>query len=361
MKSLSSQLNRGTELLKQTVQRAIFSTATVASTSSKIIVVPPPTAKPTPYHSDPHAVLRSSSVDSLHLEMCHVRPIRPYTLTPYKRKTGASIRIPLVHRPENGLAVKFLPIKAKARFKLQKGNQLSAFCSLQAEPPQQQKQPKSSPKKATKRKRSLPEEEDCPELVIIEDEEEEREVRGKKAVKQVKKSITTGKSKVRAKPDTKKTTKAAKRKSTEQEKQEREDFEMAKKLQREFDSNSTVIGDTNASNGNARRTTRNGRSANNSVTTNYSLRTTRSLSKISSSVSPPMIEEERNKTKDFPQTKNGLRNRNVMNGSKSFKAGNGDALKDHQKKQQQQPVGKRKTSTKSVGRATRSKVNGGLD
>lgn len=257
--------------------------------------------------------------------------------------------------------MKFLPIKAKARFKLQKGNQLSAFSSLQAEPPQQQKQPKSSPKKATKRKRSLPEEEDCPELVIEDDEEEEREVRGKKAVKQVKKSITTGKSKVRAKPDTKKTTKAAKRKSTEQEKQEREDFEMAKKLQREFDSNSTVIGDTNASNGNARRTTRNGRSANNSVTTNYSLRTTRSLSKISSSVSPPMIEEERNKTKDFPQTKNGLRNRNVMNGSKSFKAGNGDALKDHQKKQQPQPVGKRKTSTKSVGRATRSKVNGGLD
>lgn len=304
-------------------------------------------------------------MDSLHLEMCHVRPIRPYTLTPYRRKTGCTIRIPLVRRPENGLLVKFSPIKAKARFKLQKGSYVSAFSSLRVEEPpqqqQQQKQTKSSPKKATatKRKRSPSPVEEQQEVTEAEEEEVE-EV--KKAVKRIKKS-TTGKRKGRAKPDTKKTdTKAvaaAKRKSTEQEKQEREDFEMAKKLQLEFDAHSSVGGDTTAaaSNGSVRRT-RNGRSVNNSVTTNYSLRTTRSLSKISLSVSPTaVIEEVRNKKQtDSPPTKNGgLRSRNVTNGSKRIKA-------DHSKGQQQPPVGKgKKTSTKSVGRATRSKVNGGFD
>lgn len=303
-------------------------------------------------------------MDSLHLEMCHVRPIRPYTLTPYRRKTGCTIRIPLVRRPENGLLVKFSPIKAKARFKLQKGSYVSAFSSLREEEPpqqqQQQKQTKSSPKKATatKRKRSPSPVEEQQEVTEAEEEEVE-EV--KKAVKRVKKS-TTGKRRGRAKPDTKKTdTKAAaKRKSTEQEKQEREDFEMAKKLQLEFDAHSSVGGDTTAaaSNGSVRRT-RNGRSVNNSVTTNYSLRTTRSLSKISLSVSPTsVIEEVRNKKQtDSPPTKNGgLRSRNVTNGSKRIKA-------DHPKGQQQPPpVGKgKKTSTKSVGRATRSKVNGGFD
>lgn len=309
MKSISSQLNRGTELLKQTVQRAIFST--------KITVLAAPTAKPTAYHSDPHAVLRSSSVDSLHLETCHIRPIRPYSVTTYRRtKTGMCC--PVVLRSTDALVFKISPLKAKPRFKLQKG-QGSAFCSLRetSVPKATSSTPPSPPKKSPvkvatgrggKRKRSVESEDvvlettvedvqkssvtlkrgkkntttNCPsDRQQKEDQEEDEDDSKNKSKNRRKTSIT-------AKQENKRPTKLGKRKSLEQEKQEKEDFEMAKKLQKEFDTHS-IGGETNSSIGTmSTRRTRNGRSLTNSVATNYSLRTTRSLSKISSCHASPL-------------------------------------------------------------------------
>lgn len=261
MKSISSQLNRGTELLKQTVHRAIFS-AKVPATTPGQPADPPTTAKPTPYHSDPHAVTRSCSVDSLHLETCHIRPIRPYSLTPFRRTT--SVDWPRAIKPTTTTA-KFKSLKVTPRVKLQLGG--SAFCSLAGHTTVCEEK---GVRKGAKRKRSVPEEEEGEEEKIAAPK------RGKRgnAKKGTKKATTAAASK--------KAAAAAKRKSIEQEKQEREDFELAKRLQKELDSSN----ETNASNGtnsttvSTRRRTRNGRSSN-SVATSYSLRTTRSLSKFS--------------------------------------------------------------------------------
>lgn len=297
MKNISSQLNRGTELLKQTVQRAIFS----SSSASKVPASPQPppvtTAKPTPYHSDPHAVTRSSSVDSLHLETCHIRPIRPYSLTPFRR--GTFLNCPTVIRPEQPEDdLKFNPLKVKARFKLQKGAERSAFCSLankgkenksSLSPAKVKKSPNKSAGRGAKRKRSEVEdlEEDEPEETIITNTTSTTvSKRGKKTAPETRQNNNK-------KAETKKQqqSKAAKRKSLEQEKQEREDFELAKRLQKELNSSaeSNATNGTSASGGGSTRRTRNGRSLNGSATnatTSYSLRTTRSLSKFSlSSVS----------------------------------------------------------------------------
>lgn len=205
--------------------------------------------------------------------------------------------------------IKFNPLKVKARFKLQKGKEGSAFCSLgiNASPDKSPgKVKKPSPQKASppvkgkginskKRKRSLPEEspvkeEDRDLIVEVVPVEEIAPKRGRKAPAVTASKATTtsgGRKKVANNNNnnnskieiTKRPTKASKRKSLEQEKQEREDFELAKKLQKEFNSSSEgdLLNNNNITNGGAtRRMTRNS-----SVATSYSLRTTRSLSKVS--------------------------------------------------------------------------------
>lgn len=344
MKNLSSQLNRGTELLKQTVQRAIFS-----SGSPKVSLPPPPTARPTPYHSDPHAVLRSSSVDSLHLEMCHFKPIRAYTVTPIASRIVQTVRSPTARRPEEGSVVaKFPPIKVKARFKLQKGNLVSAFCTLHRTTlpaPTARRAGQASPKKArgrgAKRKRDEEQEDD-------DDEVEVEAVKGKVAAKKGKKS---------APPVNATQAKGAKRKSLEQEKQEREDFELAKKLQREFDTHSngdSGISVSQSSTGSRR--TRNGRSLNSSVNTNYSLRTTRSLSKISSSVSPSRTEEElspptakRGKRPQLGNTNGLMKSRNLKN------ARNVQSNETNPPRGREAELVGDQVNGRAAGRATRSK------
>lgn len=291
MKNISSQLNRGTELLKATVQRAIFSKAPDKPLDAI------GAAKPTPYHSDPHAVVRSSSVDSLCLETCYIKPIRPYSLTSYRR--GTHLKCPDVLRPHNdNVAAKISPPKVKARFKLQRGKGGSAFCSVLGK--ENQIQPAVSvgavtnksqaPKptnsgRGTKRQRIPTVEEEAQEEVQI-IEEEAAPKRGKKQTKSsAAKKPAAGVNKSSSKS-------AKKRKSLEQERQEREDFELAKRLQKELNSSN----DSMVSVGTSSTRTRNGRSLTNSVNTNksYSLRTTRSLSKFSlaSSLSSSMILEE---------------------------------------------------------------------
>lgn len=202
--------------------------------------------------------------------------------------------------------IKFNPLKVKARFKLQKGKEGSAFCSLgintspdkspgKVKKPSPQKA--SPPVKGKKRKRSLPEESPVQEedrdnvdlIVEVVPVEEIAPKRGRKAPAVTASKATTtsgGRKKVANNNNnnskieiTKRPTKASKRKSLEQEKQEREDFELAKKLQKEFNSSSEgdLLNNNNITNGGVtRRMTRNS-----SVATSYSLRTTRSLSKVS--------------------------------------------------------------------------------
>lgn len=249
-------------------------------------------------------------MDSLHLETCHIRPIRPYSLTPFRR--GSLLNCPIVIRPDkDGVVIKFNPLKVKARFKLQKGKEGSAFCSLgiNTSPDKSPgKVNKPSPQKASptvkgkginskKRKRSPPEESPVKEddrenvdlIVEVVPVEEIATKRGRKAPAVTASKATTtsgGRKKVANNNNnnskieiTKRPTKASKRKSLEQEKQEREDFELAKKLQKEFNSSSEgdLLNNNNITNGGAtRRMTRNS-----SVVTSYSLRTTRSLSKVS--------------------------------------------------------------------------------
>lgn len=248
-------------------------------------------------------------MDSLHLETCHIRPIRPYSLTPFRR--GSILNCPIVIRPKDGLVIKFHPLKVKARFKLQKGKEGSAFCSLgiNTSPDKSPgKVTKASPQKASppvkgkgnnntkKRKRSLPEESPGQEedrdnvdlIVEVVPVEEIAPKRGRKApAVTASKTTTGGRKKVATNNNntskieiTKRPTKASKRKSLEQEKQEREDFELAKKLQKELNSSSEgdLLNNNNiiTNGGVTRRMTRNS-----SVATSYSLRTTRSLSKVS--------------------------------------------------------------------------------
>lgn len=208
--------------------------------------------------------------------------------------------------------IKCNPLKVKARFKLQKGKEGSAFCSLgiNTSPDKSPgKVKKPSPQKASppvkgkginskKRKRSLPEESPVQEedrdnvdlIVEVVPVEEIAPKRGRKAPAVTASKATTtsgGRKKVANNNNnnnskieiTKRPTKASKRKSLEQEKQEREDFELAKKLQKEFNSSSEgdLLNNNNITNGGVtRRMTRNS-----SVATSYSLRTTRSLSKVS--------------------------------------------------------------------------------
>lgn len=329
MKSISSQLNRGTELLKQTVQRAIFSSA--SSTKVPVVLVDQQlstAAKPTPYHSDPHAVTRSCSVDSIHQEMCYIRPIRPYSLTPFRRGSLLNCPVVVAQPDKDGLVIKFTPLKVKARFKLQKGTDGSAFCSwagggheetaIRVSPGKVKNSPvKSSQGRGTKRKRSAQDEEEDPEEDLFGALVPKDEIVPKASVGKNKKATAAAERKKTNNNNTnnnknnkieikKRETKASKRKSLEQEKQEREDFELAKRLQKELNSsNEADLGpDGTASNGTVGvRRTRNGRSLNNvSVTTSYSLRTTRSLSKVSvASVSPPAnepVKEDHGENKD---------------------------------------------------------------
>ena len=309
MKSISSQLNRGTELLKQTVQRAIFSSK--SGPSGGALLEPPTTAKPTPYHSDPHAVTRSSSVDSLHQETCHIRPIRAYSLTPFRR--GASLlNCPLVVRPGGELVIKYFPVKVKGTFKLQKVGVGSAFCSLGTPIPSESPETSASKKggrtskKAAGGKRKRKE--------VEEDEPVEAEVAPKRGKTATKASNTR-------KPTQRKT--ASKSKTSQKERQEREDFELAKRLQKELNSSN----DSGLSNGTctttSTRRTRNGQSLNNSSVSNYSLRTTRSLSK---SVSHPSLSpsvgvslDDAPKGKEERKTTNGLSSRN-RNGARKRNA-----------------------------------------
>lgn len=359
MKSISSQLNRGTELLKQTVQRAIFSKVP-ASLSEQQLQQPPTTAKPTPYHCDPHAVTRSSSVDSLHLETCHIRPIRPYSLTPFRR--GNFLSCPVVVRPDEEEVIKFNPIKVKARFKLQKGPEKSAFCSLgsvteEISSAKAKQSPKKSVGRGAKRKRSVPDdpEDESP------DTPSPVKRRGKRGAGSRNKSVPE-----KAKTELKKTpTKAsAKHKSTEQAKQEREDFELAKRLQKELNSSNESNGAVNGTT--TTRRTRNGRSLNNNsvVSASYSLRTTRSLSKFSlASVSPTLALEEEPPEQQHKEnvkkpvavkksspTKNGLTTRNNITGR-----GRKRILKEEKEEEEKkaaQPPPEISTTTK---RTTRSK------
>lgn len=358
MKSISSQLNRGTELLKQTVQRAIFSSnaGAIPSRAEKSEEPQLATVKPTLYHTNPN---RSSSVDSLHLETCYLRPIRPYSLTPFRR--GAYLNHPVGIRPEEPeLLVKLNPIKVKARFRLQKGNGYSAFCSLgrptNSPPLVVIPNPKKTVGRGAKRKRSLPhtEKEEESDTVLepitielvssdIEDEEASPPPRQKRKTAPARRGkannknncSTTRSSNKNNKPSIKDTVVVAnkqrktKRKSTEQEKQEKEDFELAKRLQKELNSSAESNEST---------ATRNARS-----NTSYSLRTTRSLSKFSHTSVSPVRETENSEirkggrvvvgrgtaAKKSPPSENGLKKgNNLINKSTSKKIIRGEQKVD---------------------------------
>lgn len=81
MKTLSVRLNRGTEFLKETVQKA-FITKIPSHINSVLNLY---TVPPTSTHRFPAERLNVSSADSLHTEMCHFKPIRTEPRTPWKR------------------------------------------------------------------------------------------------------------------------------------------------------------------------------------------------------------------------------------------------------------------------------------
>lgn len=119
MKSLSAHLNRGTEMLKQTVQRAIL---------SKMTTTEPLTVSPTYSHRHPTTKMDDSSEDSLRIEMCHLRPIRSYPLTPRRRFIPIEIKVPLPRKLGSSFSsgLKIPSVKAK----IQKNLSLSAFCVI---------------------------------------------------------------------------------------------------------------------------------------------------------------------------------------------------------------------------------------
>ncbi|XP_059620739.1 uncharacterized protein LOC132264518 [Phlebotomus argentipes] len=204
MKSFAVHLNRGTELLKQTVQRAILSKAATPNTELR-------TVAPTKHHKVPD--LHRASTDSLEAELCYFRPIRPCPITLQTNWLFRKLpKIPtaIKHPPRKE---KTLPtLQGKKQFKPSKvASAFRAFAPF--------KTPTGSGTKASSRKRKAAEEESVPPKVA-------RVTRStaRKVVEVTRKTRANGKLAT----------------VQETEEQERRDFELAKKLQTELNRNSTA-------------------------------------------------------------------------------------------------------------------------
>ncbi|XP_055691617.1 uncharacterized protein LOC129794783 [Lutzomyia longipalpis] len=269
MKSFTVHLNRGTELLKQTVQRAILSKVPTPSKELR-------TVAPTKYHKDPDRYrTNTASTDSLEAEFCHFRPIRPYPVSLqanwlYRRLPKSPQAV--YYRPRaNGKEIPLIQV-GKKPVVLSKGP--SAFCSLS--PQQQQpnaretfKAPAGDVKTRQMRKRKLPEEEKPPQAVS--------------APKMVRVTRSTSRKNLPeddAKPQMRKTRANGRiGHHFEAKEQERRDFELAKKLQSEL-------------NGTAR-----SRNSTASATSGYSLRSKRKS--VERNTDPPVRRTTRRVNKTF--------------------------------------------------------------
>lgn len=269
MKAISGHINRGTELLKQTVQKAILSTLNSEDEPSYAI-------RPTCFHALPTAGSCTDGRDSIQIEMCHIRPIRAFTVTP--RHTNTELMAPTprygaVNNTPNRLAMSKVKIPASSNKR--KGTP-SAFCALTC--PKVERAPQR--KTRDKSKSGVGDKSPAVSPANI-----KKVLRGHRQ-KPVKKPVDCA--------DTSSSSVARKRcnrrdDSLESERQQRtaqmkNDFEMAKQLQREFDLSDSQCTHPNSVNGPRRtRSSRiNGSKGDggslHSTTIVYPLRSKRSLS-----------------------------------------------------------------------------------
>ncbi|GAB0099200.1 hypothetical protein DMENIID0001_150480 [Sergentomyia squamirostris] len=221
MKSFAVHLNRGTELLKQTVQRAILK----APSPNKDLN----TVAPTKYHIVPD--LDRASTDSLDVELCHFRPIRPCSVTPSTSRRFLKLpKIPKAIKVSPRGKEKTFPAIHIGRKPVVLAKNGSAFCALcPANSPEDTaafKAPKNTTKTRANRKRKLTEDEEgspAPKVARV-----TRSTARKCPIREEEKPIDHPVRRTRANGRIHNAQRA------DIEEQERRDYELAKKLQDEI-------------------------------------------------------------------------------------------------------------------------------